>query len=303
MAPHPETTALIALLRRDPNAWRRVIAAGDADAQLDAEQGLFADESRARARAELEAWERRGIRVISAFDSDYPVNLAPREQYPPLLFVGGALRRSDALSVAVIGTRRPSASGRRSAAAIAKALTGAGHVVVSGLAVGIDAAAHRAALDAGGRTLAVLGNGLDRCYPREHTGLQRQIARSGAVISQFWPESPPSRHTFPVRNALMAGITRATVIVEASARSGTRIQAREALAHGRPVLLLAGLVEQQQWARELAELDGVHIVESPRGVVDLLARIQHAPPAPEGRAGGGAAYDAAQPILPFDMAA
>ena len=156
---------------------------------------------------------------------------------PPLLFVAGRLTTADERSVAVIGARRASDEGRAVAAEFAAELTAAGWVVVSGLAAGIDTAAHRAALEHGGRTLAVIGTGLQHSYPPENAELQRTIAQRGAVISQFWPDSPPTRQSFPMRNAVMSGISRGSVLIEASERSGARVQARLALAHGRPVFL------------------------------------------------------------------
>lgn len=161
------------------------------------------------------------------------------------------------------------------AAASARALVQAGHAVVSGLAAGIDAAAHVATLAAGGATVAVLGNGLDHAYPPQNAGLQSQIAASGgALISQFWPEQQPTRQGFPVRNALMAGMTLATVIVEAHATSGTRIQARHALEYGRKVILFERVLKEP-WAQALAQQSGVEIVAGPD---ELAAAV--APPGP-----------------------
>jgi DNA processing protein len=143
--------------------------------------------------------------------------------------------------------------------------------VASGLAAGIDTVAHEAALERGGRTLAMVGTGLDHCYPRQNTGLQHRIVRHGAVISQFWPETRPSRGNFPLRNTLMAGLTEASVIVEANAMSGTRIEARAALGMRRTVVLLDTLLEQQ-WARDLSEQVGVKVVQS---AVQAVATLQH----------------------------
>jgi DNA processing protein len=144
-----------------------------------------------------------------------------------------------------------------------------GFTVVSGLAAGIDTVAHEAALENGGRTLAVIGTGLDHCYPRQNASLQRRILANGAVISQFWPETRPARGNFPLRNALMAGLAEASVIVEANAMSGTRIEARAALGMQRVVVLLDTLLEQE-WARELAEQPGVKVVHSPAQAVEKV---------------------------------
>jgi DNA processing protein len=144
-------------------------------------------------------------------------------------------------------------------------------VVASGLAAGIDAAAHTATLDAGGRTLAVIGTGVDRVYPAAHTLLQRTIAERGAVISRFWPDHGPSRQSFRLRNGVMSGLTCVTVIVEASPTSGTRVQARLALAHGRPVCLVTNLLVQR-WAQELAERPNVHICDTADEVTAVIER-------------------------------
>jgi DNA processing protein len=141
---------------------------------------------------------------------------------------------------------------------------------VSGLAAGIDSAAHRAALDAGARTIAVIGTGLHHTFPKENAELQDRLCGEHAVISQFWPDQGPRKHTFPMRNAVMSGIARATVVVEASFTSGARMQARLALEHGRPVVLLKSLLDAHEWAREYAELPGVYVVEHIAEVVDQL---------------------------------
>jgi DNA processing protein len=174
--------------------------------------------------------------------------------------------------VAVIGSRRASAAGLGRAKAISRQLVTEGYTVASGLAAGIDSAAHLAALDGGGRTIAVVGTGLLKCYPPQNAALQAQVASECAVISQFWPEAPPTRKSFPLRNAVMSGIALATVVVEASPTSGARIQARLALAQGRPVLLVDSLLGQD-WARELSSRPGTHVVGSPTEVTEVVGRI------------------------------
>lgn len=208
---------------------------------------------------------------MSVLDAGYPVNLHAVHDRPALLFVRGALSASDERSVAIVGSRRASDDGLAHARRLATGLAEAGYVVTSGLAAGIDAAAHAASLDAGARTLAAIGTGVDRVYPSAHAPLQRAIAERGAVISCFWPEQAPSRQSFPLRNRVMSGLTRATVIVEASSTSGARGQARRALAHGRPVCLVSTLLEQP-WARELAERPNVHIVDSADEIATVIER-------------------------------
>jgi DNA processing protein len=224
-----------------------------------------------RAQADVARWAAAGIGLVTVLDDDYPTNLHAVHDRPALLFIRGAMAAADQRSIAVIGSRRATAEGIKRAGRLAQALTRAGYVVASGLAAGVDATAHRSALAAGGRTLAVIGTGVDRTYPAEHAELQRTIADAGAVISCFWPDSPPARERFPIRNGLMSGLTRGTVIVAASEHSGTRTQARRALAHGRPVFL-DPTVTQHAWARDLAARPNVHVT----GDVDAIDEILRA---------------------------
>jgi DNA processing protein len=145
-------------------------------------------------------------------------------------------------------------------------------VVVSGLAAGIDTAAHEAALEAGGRTVAVIGTGLRHVFPRPNAELQERIGRESAVVSQFWPGQEARKWTFPQRNAVMSGFARTTVVVEASHTSGARMQARLALEHGRPVFLLESLMEHE-WARKYTGYDGVYVVRDGDEIVSHLERL------------------------------
>ena len=281
-----ERAALVALLRLgrgEPADWARqleheggVLALLHRELSESEGQGtLLAEDPEPllrQAQADIDGWSAEGLRLLTVLDADYPQNLREVHNRPPLLFTAGSLGPEDERSLAVIGSRQASTAGLAAAAQMAEALVAAGFVVVSGLARGIDTTAHKAALAAGGRTLAVVGAGLRRCYPPENEGLQRRIAVTGAVISQFWPEAPPSRHSFPSRNAVMSGIARGTVIIEASVRSGARVQARLALAQGRPVFLARALLTQD-WAAELAQRTGVHIFDDPRRVIDIVRRL------------------------------
>lgn len=271
-----ETTAVVAILRngRRSRNWyvNALSSAESALALLEEEHGLLSDSLLADATAELVLWEGRRIQVVSRFDSRYPAALNDAPLPPPLLFLAGDLRPVDQHAVAVVGTRQPSPKGRQMARLVTQRLVNEGFTVVSGLAAGIDTAAHEAALECGGRTVAVVGTGLDHCYPRENSGLQRRIVANGAVISQFWPETRPNRGNFPLRNALMAGLTEASLIVEANAMSGTRIEARAALGMRRAVVLLDTLLDQE-WARELSEQPGVRVARSAAHAVETL---QHA---------------------------
>ncbi|MGE5617384.1 MAG: DNA-processing protein DprA [Candidatus Woesearchaeota archaeon] len=271
-----ETAALVALLRsggRPPAQYADLLEeAGSAQLILESEQGLLASGLIAAARDELSGWEAQGWHLKTVLDRDYPENLKAVHDRPPLIFLAGRLEPADARAVAVIGSRRASEAGVERARLIAEALIDSGYTVVSGLASGIDTAAHRAALERGARTLAVIGTGLRHCYPAENRRLQREIAATSAVVSQFWPELGPSRDRFPARNAVMSGISLATVIVEAAQTSGARIQARHALAHGRPVLLDSSMLDQP-WARQLAGKPGAYVIASGAEAAAVVDRL------------------------------
>jgi DNA processing protein len=281
MAPLNETAALVVLLRTGTRPWQQyadlVEEAGSAAALLEHERGaqgtLFETDHQAAAATEIERWRRDGMRLLTVLDPDYPDNLRTVHDRPPLIFVKGTLLDTDSRSVAVVGAREATDRGRRHAAAIAEHLTASGFTVVSGLAHGIDTAAHTAALRANGRTIAVIGTGLRRAYPPENDALQRRIADTGAVISQFWPDAPPSRRTFPMRNAVMSGLSLASVVVEASHTSGSRMQARLALEHGRPVFLPTQLADDQEWARALSSRPGAHVFQRPQEITAAVERL------------------------------
>jgi DNA processing protein len=215
----------------------------------------------------------RGVRLVTVLDDDYPPNLHQVFNRPPFLWVRGALTSEDRRAVSVVGTRQASEWGRAAAARFARELAEAGHPIVSGLALGIDTAAHEAAL-AAGRTVAVIGTGiLASTYPAANRALAERIAVAGAVVSQFWPSAPPRRSTFPMRNVVMSGMSLGTVVVEASQTSGARMQARFAVEQGRRLFLLDRLVEQQDWAKRYAEKPGVEVVRDPADVLPALSRL------------------------------
>ena len=218
----------------------------------------------------LEGTRADGIQLTTVLDEDYPVNLRTIYNLPPFLFYKGILRPDDALSVAVVGTREASADGLSRAARMAGLLVDAGVTVLSGLARGIDTIAHQACLDAGGRTIAVLGSGIRRVYPPENQALAEQIAEHGAVVSQFWPDAHPTSYTFPRRNVVTSGMSQGTVVIEASATSGAKMQARLAIEHGKQVFLLHSLVTEREWARKYLERPRVHEVNDVTDIVRLL---------------------------------
>jgi DNA processing protein len=232
-----------------------------------------AEERRQVVLEEHDAATKVGARLITVLDEDYPANLRVIVNLPPFLYVLGSLLPEDAKSVAVVGTRQPSPEGRRESAKMARALVERGVTVISGLAAGIDAAAHTAALDAGGRTVAVMGTGILGRYPKENADLAERIAGSGALISQFWPDAPPRRYSFPKRNVVTSGIGQGTVVIEASSTSGAKMQARLAIEHGKTVFLIKSLVLPQKWAQDYVKRHGrrIVVVES---VDDVMAHLR-----------------------------
>lgn len=284
MASPQETAALVTLLRRGTMPWPeitdRVEQSGSALTLLDQGDGqpdqpaLFPtpDEDMEPVIAELTAWQDEGLRLLSVLDDDYPRRLRLVHGHPPLLWARGLLVPDDP-AVAVIGTRNPTPQGVRLATDIAGGIASRGVTVVSGLAAGIDTAAHRAALEAGGRTVAVIGTGIRRVYPVSNAGLQRQISGSGLVLSQFWPDAPPAKTTFPMRNATMAGYSLATVVVEAADRSGARMQARISLEQGRHVFLLRPLLAHD-WARDYAQRPNTTVIDSAQDVLDHIEGLR-----------------------------
>ena len=243
-----------------------------ATAQLIREAADQHDSLRARVLAEDDRAAAVGADLVTVLDLGYPRTLRLIFNLPPFLYVKGRLLERDLRSVAVVGTRKPTEDGLERADRMASLLTGAGVTVVSGLARGIDTAAHQATLERGGRTIAVVGTGITRCYPKENTELAEQIAAAGAVVSQFWPSAPPATWSFPRRNATMSGIAQGTVVIEASATSGAKMQARLALQHGKKVFLLRSLVDTYPWAATYAEQRNARIVDRVEDVVRELAQ-------------------------------
>jgi len=219
-------------------------------------------------------WDRiqnQGIRVLTWEDDDYPTRLLEISPSPPVLYLRGAIKPEDDWAVAVVGTRRITAYGRQVTERIATKLSQAGVTVISGLARGVDGVAHKAALEAGGRTLAVLGCGVDRIYPPEHRNLAEKIIKNGAVISDFAPGTPPEASNFPPRNRIIAGLSLATVVVEADVRSGALITANFAADQGREVFAVPGsvLAPQSRGPNRLIQ-EGARPLLDPQEILDTL---------------------------------
>jgi DNA processing protein len=249
----------------------------------------------------LDPLRESGVRAVTLADGDYPGRLRRIELPPPVLYVVGSAAALDrARAVAVVGTRRPTAVGRATSGRIADAIASLGATVVSGLALGIDAAAHQAALRAGGITVAVIGGGHARLYPAAHRGLARAIVRDGgAVISEFPPETTPSRGTFPRRNRIISGLADATVVVEAGARSGALTTAAWALEQGRGLHIVPGRLDDPAVAGCLAFLreagPEARIVPGIAELIEDLGLLaERSPAVPASRDVGIAALPAAE---------
>jgi DNA processing protein len=184
--------------------------------------------------------EAKGISILIKQDENYPRRLKELEQPPPVLYSQGEIAADDEWSVAIVGTRRVSAYGRQVAEDIAGRLARNGLTIVSGLARGVDSIAHQAALNAGGRTIAVLGSGLDRIYPPENRHLAEQIIANGALVSEYSPNTPPEGSNFPQRNRLISGFSLAVIVIEAGIKSGALITAAFAADQGREVFAVPG---------------------------------------------------------------
>lgn len=190
---------------------------------------------------ELIEWaDKRGFEIVTLADPDYPVALRGLYDPPSFLFIKGQLSEADEKALAIVGARVASDYGRTTASKIAGELARHGVTVVSGMAAGIDSCAHRGALAAGGRTVAVLGSGIDVVYPRENKNLYREISEQGAVVSEFFPGTDPSPGNFPRRNRIIAGLSLGVAVVEAGEKSGALLTADLALSQGKRLFAVPG---------------------------------------------------------------
>jgi DNA processing protein len=214
---------------------------------------------------------RDGISTVTLVDDDYPALLRETGGPPPVLFYRGQLIATDSTAVAIVGTRRVSPYGRELAMQIGAGLAKAGVTVVSGLALGVDGIAHQAALDAGGRTIAVLGGGVNRIYPHEHRGLAKRVAEQGAVVSEYAPDRKPDAPNFPARNRIISGLSLGVVVVEAPERSGALITVDFAADQGRDVFAVAGNVTAaNSGGTNRLIRDGARLVRSAEDVLEDL---------------------------------
>jgi DNA processing protein len=208
-------------------------------------KSLLAARHQTSIEAKIAQIEDLGIQALTWDDPDYPTYLKEIPDPPPVLYLQGELQSRDQWAVAVVGTRRASSYGRHATRKLVSDLARSGVTIVSGLALGIDGVAHLAAIEAGGRTLAVLGSGLNRIYPPQHRRLAEQVAANGALLSDFFPDTPPEAWNFPRRNRIISGLSLGVLVVEAGARSGASITANFALDQGRDVFAVPGNIDSR----------------------------------------------------------
>lgn len=221
-----------------------------------------------------QVWDRiqsQNIRVLTWEDEDYPRRLNEIEQPPPVLYLRGDLKLEDEWAVAIVGTRRITPYGRQVTEEVSSTLARNGVTVVSGLARGVDAVAHQAAIQAGGRTLAVLGSGVDRIYPPENQRLADQIMAHGAILSDYPLGTPPEGPNFPPRNRIISGLSLAVIVIEANVDSGAMITATFAAEQGRELFAVPGniLAPQSRGTNRLIR-DGARLLLEPQEVLEIL---------------------------------
>ncbi len=261
-----------AVLRAPPSALRDVHGVGP---KLSAR--IAGSWHEIDAEAEIALCREHGVRIVTDADADYPVLLRQIPDPPGVLFLRGGLKPQDEMALAVVGTRHGTQYGLRQAERLAGSLARAGMTIISGLARGIDAAAHRGALAAGGRTVAVLGGGVLNVYPPEHDKLAEEVLAHGALLSESPPRSEPLAGTFPQRNRVISGMALGVLVVEAGEHSGALITARHAMEQGREVFAVPGRVDDRA-SRGCHRLirDGAKLVETVDDVLEELGPLYQA---------------------------
>lgn len=268
---------VVALMRDLPATLRpaelgdRLLEAGSAE-QLRAAHAQDGADCDAAAH-DVQQWAARGWQTLTVLDPEYPDSIRAARLPPALLMAQGQLVADDCV-VAIVGSRRASPAGLSFAASLARGLVDRDVAIVSGLAAGVDTAAMSAAVESGGRVVAVIGTGIDHTYPATNAGLRSRIVQHGGlVLSQFLPRFRGAPWSFPARNRTINAYAEVSVIVEASERSGTRHLAAEAVATGRRLVLHRSVVEGTSWGRRLADHPAVFVTDTPGEAVDQLERI------------------------------
>lgn len=224
-------------------------------------------------------WNQSNARLLTWRDEGYPPSLREIEDFPPLLFVRGSLQERDRFAVAIVGTRKPTSYGRNVTERLARELSRYGLTIISGGARGIDTAAHTGALRTDGRTIAVLGSGIDVPYPSESAALFNRIANQGAILSEYPPGTPPDTWRFPARNRIVSALSLGVLVVEAPNDSGALITANYALEQGKPVFAVPGNIDTGQSAgcHKLIK-EGATLVDSVEDIVRMLGIAPEPPP-------------------------
>ena len=262
------------------NAWnagfKELKAAGIEDKPA---QEIVAAKNNSSPDDEMAALERAGVTAVTWNDLGYPARLKEIADPPPVLFYKGTLLASDDRSVAIVGTRSPTTYGREAAAVLSRGLVQAGLTVVSGLALGIDGVAHRAALENGGRTIAVMAGGLDGVYPKDHTALFGQVQEHGAVVSEQALGVRPDSRSFPRRNRLISGMSLGSVVIEAAEGSGARHTVYHALDQDREVFCVPGSIfsPASDFTNRMIK-EGAKLV---MGITDILEELNMVEAAPK----------------------
>lgn len=237
-----------------------------------------AHREKVRLEQELERITRLDLRVVTLADPQYPESLRAIPEAPPVLYQQGEYRERDKLAIAIVGTREATAYGRKVAQQFAQELGKLGFTVVSGLALGIDTAAHRGALKAGARTIAVMGSGFANLYPQPNAKLLEEIVQSGCALTEFAPSVAPAQWTFPQRNRIISGLSRGVLIVEAPEKSGALITARWALAQNREVFVVPGPItsdpERGNRGGHRLIQQGAKLVESVEDILEEFKDLQ-----------------------------
>jgi len=260
------------VLAAPPSALREVPGVGP---KLSARLAKASEEI--DAEAEIALCQQHQVQILLDSDAEYPPLLRQVPDPPAVLFVRGTLRAQDELALAIVGTRHPTLYGIRQAERLAGSLARAGMTIISGLARGIDAAAHRGALAAGGRTLAVLASGVLNIYPPEHADLAQAVVEQGALLSESPPRAKPLAGTFPQRNRVISGLALGVLVVEAGDHSGALITARHAMEQGREVFAVPGRIDDRT-SRGCHRLirDGAKLVETVEDVLEELGPLYQA---------------------------
>lgn len=237
-------------------------------------QNIINSSNNTDVKNELNVAEKNNIKIIPYYSNEYPHNLKSIYDPPMLLYIKGNITENDIMSLAVVGSRTCTYYGKTQAERISRSLSQMGFTIVSGMARGIDTVAHSSALKAGGRTIAVLGCGLSRIYPKESHQLADKIIENGAVISELPLSSPPDKRNFPPRNRIISGLSLGVIVIEAALRSGSLITAKWALEHGKEVFAVPGPIDSTQ-SRGTHQLikDGAKLVESTDDIVEELGPL------------------------------